>query len=181
MSSCKTTGSGARFAQRRRCRRSGLGNGWRRGDFSLRDRGNVGRMSNGRRSRVTGRPPTPSSISLCGVSLALALILLAAASVCLGIGGCLGPAGLPLTTTGIGLSVTGLVVLALWIALCRDCLLMRFLQRFFGAMALLMLIIMALLMLVGMAMCAMGALAIAALFGVMVAALSIGIAILGCP
>ena len=88
---------------------------------------------------------------------------------------------MPLTTTGIGLSVSGLVVLTLWIALCRDCLLMRFLQRFFGAMALLMLIIMAVLMIIGMVLCATGALAIAALFGAMVGVLSIGIAILRCP
>ena len=111
----------------------------------------------------------------------LALILLAFASVSLGIGGCLGPAGLPFTTAGLGLSASGLVVLALWIAFCRDCLLMRFLQRFFGAMALFMLIIAALLMLVGMATCSLGAIAIATLFGAIVGVLSIGIAIIGCP
>ena len=111
----------------------------------------------------------------------LALILLGLGAVSLGLGGCLGPAGLPLTTAGIGLGVSGLFVLGLWIVFCRDCLLMRFMQRFFGAMALFMLIIVVVLMLVGMVMCATGAVAVAILFALMVGVLTLGLTAFGCP
>jgi hypothetical protein len=59
--------------------------------------------------------------------------------------------------------------------------LIRFLQRFFGAMAILMAILSALLALIGMFPCSAGAAAVATLFGVMVGVLSIGAAILKCP
>jgi hypothetical protein len=111
----------------------------------------------------------------------LALILLGLASVGLAVAGCLGPAGIGLQPIALTLAASGLVVLALWIAICRDCLLIRFLQRFFGAMALVMAALAAALALIGMFPCSAGAAAVAALFGVMVGALSIGVAILKCP
>jgi hypothetical protein len=111
----------------------------------------------------------------------LALILLGLASVGLAVGGCLGPAGIGLQATALTLAATGLIVLALWIAICRDCMLMRFLQRFFGAMALLMAALSAVLALIGLFPCSAGAAAVATLFGAMVGVLSIGIAILKCP
>jgi hypothetical protein len=126
-------------------------------------------------------PPPPPSGALCGFLLVVAMLLLALAAVGLAVGGCLGPAGLGLMATGTALGVAGLAVLALWIALCRDCLLMRFLQRFFGAMALLMLGLSAVFSLLGLAFPAIGAAAVATLFGAMVGVLSIGIAILRCP
>jgi hypothetical protein len=109
------------------------------------------------------------------------MVLLAFAAVSLAVGGCLGPAGLGLTATGVALSASGLLLLGIWIAFCRDCTLMRFLQRFFGAMALLMAALAAAFAIIGMFPCSAGAAAVATLFGLMVAELSIGIAILGCP
>jgi hypothetical protein len=123
----------------------------------------------------------PSSSTLCGLLLAIALILLALAAVSLAVGGCLGPIGLPIIAQGLTLGAAGLVALALWIAVCRDCRVMRFLQRFFGAMALFMLILAAALSLVGLLPCSGGAAAVAALFGAIVGVVSIGIAILNCP
>ena len=58
---------------------------------------------------------------------------------------------------------------------------MRFLQRFFGAMALLMLVLVAALSLAGLLPCAGGAAAVAVLFGAMVGVLSVGIGFLRCP
>ena len=110
-----------------------------------------------------------------------ALILLAIASVGLAVGGCLGPAGVGIMLTATGIGAVGLIVFALWIAFCGNCALMRFLQRFFGAMALLMLGLSALLALFGMLPCSVGAAAVATLFGAMVGVLSVGIAILRCP
>jgi len=81
----------------------------------------------------------------------------------------------------VPVAATGFIVLALWMLFCRDCKLMRFLQKFFGAMALVMAGISVVLMLIGMVTCAFGAAAVALLFGAIVAALSIGIAALGCP
>ena len=113
--------------------------------------------------------------------LALALILLGLASVGLAVGGCLGPAGIGLQVTALTLAAAGLVVLALWIALCRDCKLIRFLQQFFGVMAVVMAALSAALALIGMFPCSAGAAAVAALFGLMVAALSLGVKLLRCP
>jgi len=109
------------------------------------------------------------------------LILLGLASVGFAVGGCLVPAGIGLQFTALILAASGLVVLVLWIAFCRDCMLIRFLQRFFGAMALLMAALSAALALFGLFPCSAGAAAVAALFGVMVGILSIGAAILRCP
>jgi hypothetical protein len=111
----------------------------------------------------------------------LALVLLGLASVGLAVGGCLGPAGIGLQLIALTLAVSGLIVLALWMAICGNCIVMRFLQRFFGAMALLMAALSAALALIGMFPCSAGAAAVATLFGVMVGVLSIGIAILKCP
>jgi hypothetical protein len=111
----------------------------------------------------------------------LALILLGLASVGLAVGGCLGPAGIGLQATALILAASGLVVLTLWIAICRDCMLIRFLQRFFGVMALLMAAVSAALVLVGLFPCSAGAAAVATLFGAMVGVLSIGVGILRCP
>ncbi len=137
-------------------------------------------------TRTTTPTPTPtstptSSAFFCGFLLLLALILLGLASVGLAVGGCLGPAGVALQLTALAFATAGLIVLALWIIFCRDCALMRFLQRFFGAMALLMVIIAAALPLVGMVPCSLGAATVAALFGVIVGTVSIGIGIFQCP
>ena len=99
----------------------------------------------------------------------------------LALGGVLGPAGIGIMATSATIATAGMAVLVLWIIFCRDCLLMRFLQRFFGAMALLLAALSAVFVLLGLIPFSVGASAVAALFGVMVAALSIGIAVLGCP
>lgn len=97
------------------------------------------------------------------------------------VGGCLGPAGIGLQATGLTIAAAGLAALILWIALCRDCMLMRFLQRFFGAMALTLAAISAVLALMGLFTCSAGAAAVAVLFAAIVGVLSAGIAILKCP
>jgi hypothetical protein len=125
--------------------------------------------------------PSTSSKPSCGFLVGVALMLLAVAAVGLAVGGCLGPAGAPFTQWGATLSLTGLAALGLWIAFCHDCVAMRFLRRFFGAMAVMMLIISAVLSLVGMALCAAGAVAVAALLGAIVGVLTMGILIWRCP
>jgi hypothetical protein len=125
--------------------------------------------------------PGPALSPACGFLLILALALLGLAAVGLAVGGGLGPIGVALSLSAAALGAAGLVMLGLWMALCRDCRLMRFLQRFFGGMAILMLLVAALLLLFGLVLPAAGAVAVAGLFGLIVGVLSVGIAILGCP
>jgi hypothetical protein len=93
----------------------------------------------------------------------------------------MGPLGVGLLVPSLALAAAGLALLILWMALCGNCVIIRFLQRFFGAMALLMLVLAAIFALVGMVGCSIGAAAVATLFGVMVGALSLGAGILKCP
>jgi hypothetical protein len=115
------------------------------------------------------------------VSLILALLLLGIAGVGLSLWGCLGPAGVGWLAIAAGAAASGLALLALWLIFCGDCPTIRFLQRFFGAMALVMLVLTALFVLTGQIGCSLGTAAVAALFGVIVGALTIGAAARQCP
>lgn len=127
-------------------------------------------------------PTTPPTSSLaCSISLALALLLLGLASIGLALAGTLGPAGAGLIGPSLALATAGLIVLGLWIIFCRDCPVIRFLQRFFGAMALLLLLLSAIFVLFGLVGASLGAASVAALFGVMVGILTLGAIILRCP
>ena len=92
-----------------------------------------------------------------------------------------GPAGVGLVPPSLALAASGLIVLGLWIFFCRDCVVIRFLQRFFGAMAVLLLLLPAIFVLFGFVGAAIGAASVAALFGAMVGVLTLGAAIVGCP
>lgn len=131
----------------------------------------------------TGTPPTGGGGAsfLCGALLLLALLMLGIAGVGLALWGCLGAAGLALLAPALSAATVGLIVLALWIAICRDCPVIRFLQRFFGAMALLLLVLAAIFTLVAMVGCSLGAAAVAALFGTIVGVLTVGAGLVGCP
>ena len=111
----------------------------------------------------------------------MALLLLGLAAVGLALAGTLGPAGVGLVAPSLALAASGLIVLGLWIFFCQDCVVIRFLQRFFGAMALLLLLLTAIFILFGFIGAAIGAASVAALFGTMVGALTLGATILGCP
>lgn len=130
-----------------------------------------------------GQPPpsTPPISPACMISLLLALFLLGSAGVMLSAWGCLGPAGIPLLPPALVAATSGLIALAAWIFFCRNCAAIRFLQRFFSAMAVLFLILSAIFALVAIPGCGLGAAAVAALLGVIAGALAAGAALIGCP
>ena len=111
----------------------------------------------------------------------MALLLLGLAAVGLALAGTLGPAGAGLIAPSLALAASGLIMLGLWIFFCRDCAVIRFLQRFFGAMAMLLLLMPAIFILFGFVGAAIGAASVAALFGAMVGVLTLGATIVGCP
>jgi hypothetical protein len=130
---------------------------------------------------TTPTPTAPPTTLGCAISLALAMLLLGLAAIGLALSGVMGPAGVGLIVPSLAFAASGLIVLGLWMIFCRNCPVIRFLQRFFGVMALLLTAMAALFTLIGLIGPGIGAAAVATLFGVMVGMLSLGAGLLKCP
>jgi hypothetical protein len=113
--------------------------------------------------------------------LVAALALFALSGITLVAWGCSGGLNPLLPLFSSAAVVTGLILLGLWILLCRDCPAISFLTRFFTSIAGLLAAIAALLVLIGQFGCAQGAAAAALVFLLVAAALRVGGRVIGCP
>jgi hypothetical protein len=94
--------------------------------------------------------------------------------------GCGGFYNLALLTAALSAAAPALIILFLWIILCRDCEAIFLLIDWFTRLSLLMLVIAAVLAILLLFGCAAGALIVGGLFGTVLALLNFGRGIVGC-
>jgi hypothetical protein len=131
-------------------------------------------------SSTTAAPPGGGVGCLCLAAVIIALILIAAAAIMLFIWGCGGFYNLALLTAALSAAAPALIILFLWIILCRDCEAIFLLIDWFTRLSLLMLVIAAVLAILLLFGCAAGALIVGGLFGTVLALLNFGRGIVGC-
>lgn len=117
---------------------------------------------------------------MCLSAVILALILIATAAILLFIWACGGFYNLGLLTAAVTAAALALVILFLWIILCRDCAAIFLLIDWFTRLSLLMVAIAAVLAILLLFGCAAGALIVGGLFGTVLAVLNFGRGIVGC-
>ncbi|TRW47651.1 PKD domain-containing protein [Georgenia yuyongxinii] len=126
-------------------------------------------------------PPTGGGGCLCLAVVILALLLIAVAAVLFFAWACGGFLAFGAFSAATTAASAGLVLLGLWIALCRDCTAIRVLIDWATKLVVVALVAAAILALIGLPMCAMGALIVAGLLGVVLGVLNLGRGIIGCP
>jgi hypothetical protein len=131
-------------------------------------------------STTTAPPGGGGSGCLCLSAVILALILIATAAILLFIWACGGFYNLGLLTAAVTAAALALVILFLWIILCRDCAAIFLLIDWFTRLSLLMVAIAAVLAILLLFGCAAGALIVGGLFGTVLAVLNFGRGIVGC-
>jgi hypothetical protein len=125
-------------------------------------------------------PPGPLGC-ICTLLLVAALALLGAAAVMLMIWGCSGFIAGPTLTAAIAAAVLALILLAIWIVVCRPCPQAALLARILLGLAALMVVIAIVFVLIGQVGCAVGALATAILFAIVGAIVRAIATAVGCP
>jgi hypothetical protein len=117
---------------------------------------------------------TSTRMSLCATLLLGAILILAAAGSTLVLGAALGLLGIPLIVGAGAAAAIGLGLLVGRMLEGRDCLATRYLQRYFGVMAALLVALAGPFLLAGMLGAAAGAWLVAVPFGLIVATLTAG-------
>lgn len=117
----------------------------------------------------------------CALLLVLGLGLLAASAIAFIAWGCSGFLSAPLLTTGIVAGILSLIVLGIWVLLCRPCAEEVLLAKILLGLAVILVILAVVFALVGQLGCTVGSLITAVLFVVVAATLRLVGKIVGCP